>query len=90
MPSHIILMRKSVEEQKQALKTKDITKYMKLDINLHEVLLEIRLLVTLLLSSENPVINIWKHIITAFQIGEPFCADVVAAERFVNCSKIAQ
>ena len=40
-PSHIILMRKYVEEQKQALNTKDITKYMKLDINLHEVLLNI-------------------------------------------------
>jgi len=40
-PSHIILMRKYVEEQKQALDTKDITKYMKLDINLHEVLLNI-------------------------------------------------
>ena len=40
-PSHIILMRQFVEEQKQALNNKDITKYMKIDINLHEVLLEI-------------------------------------------------
>jgi len=40
-PSHIILMRKIVEEQKQALDSKDITKYMKLDINIHEVLLDI-------------------------------------------------
>ena len=40
-PSHIVLMRKYVEEQKQALTTKDLTKYMKLDISLHEVLLDI-------------------------------------------------
>jgi len=40
-PSHIVLMRKYVEEQKQALDSKDITNYMKFDIGLHEVLLDI-------------------------------------------------
>ena len=40
-PSHIMLMRGFVEEQKQALNMKDITKYMKLDIKIHEVLLDI-------------------------------------------------
>jgi len=40
-PSHVILMRKFVEEQKLALASKDITNYMKYDINLHEVLLDI-------------------------------------------------
>jgi DNA-binding GntR family transcriptional regulator len=40
-PSHIVLMRGLVEEQRQALDTKDIMKYMKLDINIHEVLLNI-------------------------------------------------
>ena len=40
-PSHIILMRGFVEEQRQALENEDITKYMKLDIKIHEVLLDI-------------------------------------------------
>jgi len=40
-PSHIILMRKFVEEQNEALELKDIKNYMKYDINLHEVLLDI-------------------------------------------------
>ena len=40
-PSHIMLMRGYVEEQKQALETEDITKYMKIDIKIHEVLLDI-------------------------------------------------
>ena len=40
-PDHIILMRGLVEEQKQALDTGDITKYMKLDIKIHEVLLDV-------------------------------------------------
>jgi len=40
-PSYIVLMRKFVEEQKQALDSKDITNYMKFDIGLHEVLLDI-------------------------------------------------
>ena len=40
-PSHIVLLRKLVEEQKQALSAKDITRYMKLDISIHEVLLDI-------------------------------------------------
>lgn len=40
-PSHIILMRKFAEEQKQSLNTKDIAKYMKIDISLHEVLLDL-------------------------------------------------
>ena len=40
-PSHILLMRGLVEEQKQALNADDITRYMRLDINIHEVLLDI-------------------------------------------------
>ena len=40
-PSHITLMRSYTEEQKLALDAGDITKYMKLDINIHEVLLDI-------------------------------------------------
>jgi len=40
-PSHIALMRKLVEEQGQALDDKNITKYMYLDIKLHEILLDI-------------------------------------------------
>ena len=40
-PSHIILMRGLVKEQKQALGAEDITKYMRLDIKIHEVLLDI-------------------------------------------------
>ena len=40
-PSHIMLMRGLAEEQKQALDTEDITKYMKLDIRIHEVLLDL-------------------------------------------------
>jgi len=40
-PSHIILMRGYVDEQKQALEAGDIAKYMKLDITIHEVLLDI-------------------------------------------------
>jgi len=41
MSSHITLMRALVEEQKQALDTGDITRYMKLDIKIHEVMLDI-------------------------------------------------
>ena len=40
-PSHIVLMRALVEEQKQALDAGEITRYMKLDIEIHEVLLDI-------------------------------------------------
>jgi len=40
-PGHIVFMRGLVEEQKQALDAEDITRYMKLDIRLHEVLLDI-------------------------------------------------
>lgn len=40
-PSHIMLMRGYVKEQKQSLETEDITKYMKLDIKIHEVLLDV-------------------------------------------------
>jgi DNA-binding GntR family transcriptional regulator len=40
-PSHIILMRGYADEQKQALESGDITKYMKLDIKIHEVLLDL-------------------------------------------------
>ena len=40
-PSYIIIMRGLVQEQKQALDVKDVTKYMKIDIKLHEVILDI-------------------------------------------------
>ena len=40
-PSHIMLMRGLVEEQRQALDAADINKYMKLDIKIHEVLLDV-------------------------------------------------
>ena len=40
-PSHIVLMRGYAEEQKQALDAGHIAKYMMLDIELHEVLLDI-------------------------------------------------
>jgi DNA-binding GntR family transcriptional regulator len=40
-PSHIVIMRGYNEEQRHALETGNITKYMKLDIKIHEVLLDI-------------------------------------------------
>ena len=39
--SHIMIMRALAGEQKQALDTGDITRYMKLDIEIHEVMLDI-------------------------------------------------
>ena len=65
-PSHIVLMRKIVEEQKQALAEKDITKYMKLDIKIHEVLLDIY---------DNPHIKSMYHTIREKYM---FCSNRIA------------
>ena len=40
-PNYISTMRRYTEEQKQALEVRDIVQYMKLDIKIHEVLLDI-------------------------------------------------
>ena len=73
-PSHIILMRGFAEEQKQALYAEDIAKYMKLDIKIHEVLLDIY---------DNPYIKSLyhtvreKHMICSSRIGLSFYPDAL-------------